>query len=186
MSPASEIVLDLRATHAREQDPAGDGETINLGFVTVGGEKGELIYVGRDACMRSDRGIVPLEKEPYNLALAERVDELAGAVWGDDWSRALAELAGINRRTTARDRIRKFGLPPALLYGLVKLSERHDAREISAVARAVARYWDVHRDMPLDEPLIGLLDLLRDFRGINAFGYWTKLSDVEDLLGTPD
>lgn len=184
MSPASEIVLDLRATH--ERDPEHDGDLIHLGFVTVGGEKGELIYVGRDASMRSDRGIIPLEKEPYNLALSERVDELAGAVWGDDWSRALAELAGINRRTTSRDRIRKYGLPPALLYGLVKLSERHDAREISAVARAVARYWDVHKDMPLDEPLIGLLDLLRDFRGINAFGYWTKLSDVEDLLGTPD
>ena len=62
MSPASEIVLDLRATH--ERDPEHDGDLIHLGFVTVGGEKGELIYVGRDASMRSDRGSSPSKRSP--------------------------------------------------------------------------------------------------------------------------
>ncbi|TXN33504.1 hypothetical protein [Methylobacterium sp. WL19] len=180
MLAPSHIHLHLRACPRRPEEVAH--QVIHLGDVTVGPETGDLLYVGRDACMRGPHGVVPLDREAYNLALAERVDELAGAVWGDDWSRALAELAGINRRTTARDRIRKYGLPPALLYGLVKLSEREDAREISAVARAVARYWDVHQRAPADAPLRGMIELLHDFRGQDAFRHWQPDYDVSPSL----
>ena len=176
-----EITLDLGRV-VRRHEGGGDVVVTLLGTVSVGGVSGDLVYFGRDACMRTDHGVVPLDKEVYNPALAEQVDRLAGAIWGDDWSRVLAELAGINRRTTARDRIRKFGLPPGLLMGLIKLSRRDDAREVAGVARAVARYWDVHKKAPPEAPLKGMIELLRDFRGYDEFLEWMNVLRGDDPI----
>lgn len=168
-----EITLELFSS-----DRDREGDLLRLGKVSVDGAGGELVYVGRVAHMLSDAGLAPLPKEAFNAVLADEVDRIAGLIWGDDWSRALAELAGINRRTTARDRVKKFGLPPDLVRGLVRLSERDDAREVAGIARAVARYWDTHAAAPPEQAMDGMMRVIGDFRGPGHFDRW-----LDGLMG---
>jgi hypothetical protein len=47
--------------------------------------------------------------------LVEAVDEAATAVLGPEWVTSLARLSQLNRRSTSKDRIAKFGLPEYVL-----------------------------------------------------------------------
>lgn len=55
-------------------------------------------------------------------AYVEAVDRAASAVFGSDWVTPLARLMQINRRSTAKDRIAKFGLPEYILLFLANAS----------------------------------------------------------------
>ncbi|CAO4181414.1 hypothetical protein EEDFHM_03917 [Methylorubrum populi] len=135
----SEIRLILKAPPRREDGP------LRLGRVLLDGREGELVYVGREPHLQDADGLAPLPREAYGVALVEALDELAGGIWGDDWSTAVAELSGMNRRSTARDRVRKHGLPPGVLDVVVRIAGRRDAREFAAIVRATARHVDAHR-----------------------------------------
>lgn len=159
----SEIRLELQSRwpHGR------DDEHLGLGRVWIDGREGELVYVGREPHVEGPDGLVPLPREAYGVALVEALDRIAGAVWGDDWSSAVAELSGMNRRSTARDRVRKQGLPPRVLLAVVTLAERPDAREMSGIVRAAARYIDVHHT-PGQRALDHARDMLSLCRGLGA------------------
>ncbi|MCJ2046342.1 hypothetical protein MKK58_17645 [Methylobacterium sp. J-078] len=55
-------------------------------------------------------------------AYVEAVDRAASEVFGSDWVTPLARLMQINKRSTAKDRIAKFGLPNYVLQFLAKAS----------------------------------------------------------------
>lgn len=130
------------------------------------GQRASLAYV-----VRTPFAVIPgvepihLDRADVTPPLAEAVDELAMGIWGEDWSRALADIAGLNHRTTARDRVRKFGLPPRVIRALVLLAQREDARELALVLRAVGKYLTVHQVKQASSITIDLMELVYEFRG---------------------
>ncbi|GJD65783.1 hypothetical protein [Methylobacterium frigidaeris] len=160
MTPA--VRLELVATWEPE-----DGD-LRLGRAWLDGREGDLVYVGREPYLEGPDGRIPIPREAYGAALVEALDALAGEVWGDDWSSAVAELTGINRRSTARDRVRKHGLPPFALAAVVRIAQRPDAREFAAVVRATARYLDVHRYVAAPAIFDGATRALVQLRGLRV------------------
>ncbi|MDE4912281.1 hypothetical protein PQI07_16490 [Methylobacterium sp. 092160098-2] len=141
---------------------------IRLGRAWVDGREGELVYVGREPHLDGPDGRIPIPREAYGIALVEALDTLAGGVWGDDWSSAVADLTGMNRRSTARDRVRKQGLPPNALAAVVRIARRHDAREFAALVRAAARYLDAQRAVGADSLFTDATTALVELRGLRA------------------
>ncbi|KZB97769.1 hypothetical protein AU375_06099 [Methylobacterium radiotolerans] len=141
---------------------------LRLGRVWLDGREGELVYVGREPHLEGPDGRVPIPRDAYGVALVEALDALAGRVWGDDWSSAVAELTGMNRRSTARDRVRKQGLPPNALSGVVRIAQRHDAREFAALVRAAARYLDAQRTIGATALFTDATSALVELRGLRA------------------
>lgn len=60
-------------------------------------------------------GDVAISQEALGEDLVEAVDDAATQVLGHEWVTSLARLMQINRRSTSRDRIAKFGLPEYVL-----------------------------------------------------------------------
>lgn len=82
------------------------------GSVCVGTADGEpLSYRGRDLHV-GDRLVSMAE---IGEDLVDAVDRAATRVLGSEWVTSLARLAQVNRRTTSKDRIAKFGLPDYVL-----------------------------------------------------------------------
>jgi len=84
----------------------------STGAVCVGTADGEpLTYRGRDLLV-NDR---PVTMADVGEDLVNAVDRAATRVLGSEWVTSLARLAQVNRRTTSKDRIAKFGLPDYVL-----------------------------------------------------------------------
>lgn len=158
----SPVRLELAAPSIPEP---GD---LRLGRVWLDGREGELVYVGREPHLEEPDGRVPIPRDAYGIALVEALDVLAGRVWGDDWSSAVADLTGMNRRSTARDRVRKQGLPPNALAAVVRIAQRHDAREFAALVRAAARYLDANRAIGATSLFTDATSALVELRGLAA------------------
>lgn len=141
---------------------------LRLGRVWLDGREGELVYVGRDPHIEGPGGRSPIPRDAYGIALVEALDALAGQVWGDDWSSAVADLTGMNRRSTARDRVRKQGLPPNALAAIVRIAQRHDAKEFAALVRAAARYLDANRAIGAAALFTDATGALLELRGLGA------------------
>lgn len=141
---------------------------LRLGRVWLDGREGELVYVGREPHLEGPDGRVPIPRDAYGVALVEALDTLAGRVWGDDWSSAVADLTGMNRRSTARDRVRKQGLAPNALAAVVRIAQRPDAREFAALVRAAARYLDANRAVGAAALFTDATGALVELRGLRA------------------
>lgn len=149
-------------------EPAHGAGDIPLGRVHSQRRSGDLFYAGRQPYARWDGVSEPedLDKGAVTEAVADALEEVAAKIWGDDWSRALAEIAGINRRTTARDRIRKYGLPANVVLAVVNLAARDDAPELANLVRALTRYWEAHPDSALGGRAFNEAEaVLKEFRG---------------------
>lgn len=82
------------------------------GAICVGTADGApLAYRGRDLYV-GDHLVTMAE---VGEDLVDAVDRAATRVLGSEWVTSLARLAQVNRRTTSKDRIAKFGLPDYVL-----------------------------------------------------------------------
>jgi hypothetical protein len=142
-----------------------DGQP-TLGFVERDGLRFPLTYEHREACaILPDGALGPLPEEEFHEALVEDLERVCAPIWGGDWTKALAELAGVNPRSFARDRLRERGLPPDVLECVIELSREPDAAALAHTTRALARYCDMHRADPHDVAARAA-DRLRRFRNI--------------------
>lgn len=73
---------------------------------------------------------VLLAHEAIGEDLVEAVDDAATRVLGHEWVTSLARLMQINRRSTSKDRIAKFGLPEYVLLFLAQASAHSHPRAL--------------------------------------------------------
>jgi len=82
----------------------------------------------------------PLDPAEVNHLLVAAVDEAGLALWPGGHTHTLPETVGIARRTLARDRIEKAGLPPPILRFLGIAAQGPHAAEFGALLLALGRY----------------------------------------------
>lgn len=92
----------------------GDFDGVAVG--TCGGRP--LVYVGRTATVDGRE----IDHETIALPLLEAVNEAATRVFGHEWVTSLCRVFEINKRSTARDRIFKSGLPTFVLRSLAEMA----------------------------------------------------------------
>ncbi|MCJ2053558.1 hypothetical protein [Methylobacterium sp. J-070] len=109
--------------------------------VCVGVADGEpLTYRGRDL-YAGDR-LVTMEEVGVDLMRA--VDRAATEVLGHEWVNPLSRLLQINRRSTAKDRIVRFGLPEYALRFLAEASHHPHPRALGHALLCVEAIQDAH------------------------------------------
>lgn len=76
--------------------------------------------------------------------LVDAVDDAATRVLGHEWISSLARLMQINRRSTSRDRIAKFGLPEYVLLFLAEAAAHPHPRALGHALLCVAELQEAH------------------------------------------
>jgi hypothetical protein len=76
--------------------------------------------------------------------LIEAVDDAATRVLGHEWINSLARLMQLNRRSTGRDRIGKFGLPEYVLAFLGQAVAHPHPRALGHALMAVVEIQEAH------------------------------------------
>ncbi len=76
--------------------------------------------------------------------LIEAVDDAATRVLGHEWINGLARLMQLNRRSTGRDRIARFGLPDYVLLFLGQAAAHPHPRALGHALMCVQELQDVH------------------------------------------
>lgn len=85
-------------------------------------------------------GAHALDKEVAGPAIYQALDETCEALWGHSWNSAIGEIFRINRRTTQRDRVSKYLLPPRILQIIAYVATSDDREELAGALVAIARY----------------------------------------------
>ncbi len=136
--------------------------------VCIGTYEGQpLIYYGRNY-VAGDRGLTQAE---IGEELVEAVDDAASRVLGHEWVTSLARLMQLNRRTTSKDRIAKFGLPEYALLFLGEAAAHDHPRALGHALLCVVEIqetcvtWETPTGRPLSVDVsgrnMGALDTLR-------------------------
>lgn len=71
-----------------------------------------------------------LSHDEVGSALVDAVDEAATKVLGHEWVTSLARLMQLNKRSTSRDRVAKFGLPDYVLAHLAQMAAHPQPRAL--------------------------------------------------------
>ena len=106
----------------RPMDQPADAEGVCVG--TLDGQP----LVIRDRRLFAGGG--EYDQAAASNAYVEAVDRAASEIFGSEWVSPLARLMQINRRSTAKDRIAKFGLPTYVLLFLGEASHHQYPRAL--------------------------------------------------------
>ncbi len=87
---------------------------------------------------------VLLSQEAIGEDLVEAVDAAATRVLGHEWVSSLARLMQINRRSTSKDRIARFGLPEYVLLFLAQASAHSHPRALGHALLCVVELQEAH------------------------------------------
>jgi hypothetical protein len=82
----------------------------------------------------------PVDPAEVNHALVAAVDEAGLALWPGGHTYALPQAFGIARRTMARDRIERNGLPPMVLSALGAAAEGRQPELMGCMLTAIGRF----------------------------------------------
>ncbi len=99
-----------------------------------------IVLVGREYHV-GDRVLTQAE---IGNALVDAVDAAATRVLGSEWVTSLARLMQINRRTTSKDRVAKFGLPDYVLTSLAEAAAHAHPRALGHALMCVVELQDAH------------------------------------------
>ncbi|KST61199.1 hypothetical protein AO398_00470 [Methylobacterium sp. GXS13] len=101
-----------------------------------------------------------LDRENAGPAIYRALDETCERLWGHSWNSAVGEIFGLNRRTTQRDRVSRYLLPPAVLQVVAYVASADDSQELAGALLALARY------------------ARKTGSKAEALGYWQNAADV--------
>jgi hypothetical protein len=131
---------------------------------SAGPYTGTLVYEGRQACVQGDDGTHrDLPDELFCPALLADIERVCQPIWGEEWSKPLAEICGLDNRNFSRGRVARNGLPPHAIAGLLRLAERPDAAGLAYALRGLGRYID-KTGGDAEELSKTVLDQIRAFR----------------------
>ncbi|GJD79584.1 hypothetical protein GCM10007886_33410 [Methylobacterium gregans] len=108
----------------------------------------------------------PVEHADIAEHLADAVEAAASALWGSDYTNALARVSDLNRRTVTRDRFARNGLPMWLLGLLGRAAAAPAPRAMGYLLLAATELVDrgpysqggaVTRTHPRDRDALGVL-----------------------------
>ncbi|NEU13499.1 hypothetical protein G3T14_15360 [Methylobacterium sp. BTF04] len=131
------------------QFPDGDRDWKALGLVPIGivrdGEddwqalaidgKRRLFSLGAEA----DEAVL-LDREALGPLVYESLDETCHSLWGHSWNSSIGEIFRLNRRTTQRDRVASYLLPPRVLQIIAYVASADDREELAGMLLSIARY----------------------------------------------
>ncbi len=120
--------------------------------VCIGTYEGQpLIVLGRHY-VAGDRTLTQAE---IGEELVEAVDDAASRVLGYEWVTSLARLMQLNRRTTSKDRVAKFGLPEDALTFRAAAAAHPHPRALGHALLCVVEIQEAHmtRDRVTGQPV---------------------------------
>lgn len=82
----------------------------------------------------------PLDKEKAGTSIYRALDETCERLWGHSWNSSVGEIFRLNRRTTQRDRVSRYLLPPPVLQVVAYVASADDSQELAGALLAFARY----------------------------------------------
>jgi hypothetical protein len=82
----------------------------------------------------------PLDREKAGTSIYRALDETCERLWGHSWNSSVGEIFHLNRRTTQRDRVSRYLLPPPVLQVLAYVASADDSQELAGALLALARY----------------------------------------------
>lgn len=119
--------------------------------VCIGTYEGQPLVVLGKHYVAGDRTLTQAE---IGEELVEAVDDAASRVLGHEWVTSLARLTQLNRRTTSKDRIAKWGLPEYALKLLAEAAAHSHPRALGHALLAVVEIQDtcVTAETPTGHP----------------------------------
>lgn len=133
-----------------EDDPIPEGWTA-VGYLLSGGPPRTVLAYDperRPHALVAGEEPRPVDPAEINPMLVAAVDEAGLALWPGGHNNAMPETFGISRRTLARDRIEKIGLPPMVLRVLGMAAQGPHAAEYGALLHALGRWTTLSTHVP--------------------------------------
>lgn len=148
-----------------------------------------------------DDVVKPLDIADVGPAFYDALEAVGDRLWGHGWHIALGDLFGVNRRTTQRDRIARFLLPPPVIMMIAYIGSADDgpmlARGLQLLQRLrrdkgpeyAATMWQFIADLApkIDighvSEMLGVFSSYVEFNGGNigmAVQYWKSLERIDD------
>lgn len=121
---------------------------------TLDGEP--LVLLGRQYVV----GGCELKQEEVGSALVDAVDDAATRVLGHEWVTSLARLMQVNRRSTSKDRIARFGLPDYVLTFLAEASAHSHPRALGHALLCVEEIQGGHTTASHESGRPALVDVV--------------------------
>jgi hypothetical protein len=136
-----------------EQDTVPEG-WLAVGFLLSGGPPRTVLAYDperRPHALVAGEEPRPLDPAEVNHLLVAAVDEAGVALWPGGHTYAMPQALGIARRTLARDRIEKVGLPPMVLSVLGSAAQGLQPELTGLMLTAIGRFANEGASEP-DEP----------------------------------